>query len=55
MSQALFSLPRFTDDDAARDHLEAIRWPNGAVCPHCGGTERNTRSPGPTHRRGLWF
>jgi transposase-like protein len=55
MSQALFSLPRFTNDDAARDHLEALRWPNGAICPHCGGTERNSRSPGPTHRAGLWF
>ncbi|MBL0140488.1 MAG: IS1595 family transposase [Betaproteobacteria bacterium] len=55
MSQALFSLPRFTDDDAAREHLEALRWPNGAVCPHCGGTERNSRLAGESHRAGLWF
>ncbi|MES2987037.1 MAG: IS1595 family transposase [Pseudomonadota bacterium] len=28
--------PRFTDTDAAREHLEALRWPEGPVCPHCG-------------------
>jgi hypothetical protein len=26
----------FQDADAAREHLEALRWPSGAVCPHCG-------------------
>jgi transposase-like protein len=31
------SEPRFHDEDAAREHIEASRWPNGAiVCPHCG-------------------
>ncbi len=55
MSTALFSLPRFTNDDAARDHLENIRWPNGPVCPHCGGTERNSRLNGASHRTGLLF
>jgi transposase-like protein len=55
MAKALFTEPRFTDDDAARAHLEAIRWPNGAVCPHCGGTERNVRLQGESHRPGLWF
>lgn len=55
MSQALFAQPRFTDDTAAREHLEALRWPNGAVCPHCGGTERNVRLAGESHRSGLWF
>jgi transposase-like protein len=28
--------PRFTDADAAREHLEALRWPEGPFCPHCG-------------------
>jgi transposase-like protein len=27
---------RFRDEAAIRAHLEAIRWPNGPVCPHCG-------------------
>ncbi len=26
----------FHDDKAARKYLEAILWPNSAVCPHCG-------------------
>lgn len=27
----------FTDETAAREHIEASRWPNGAYsCPHCG-------------------
>lgn len=28
--------PIFQNEDAAREHLEAQRWPDGAVCPHCG-------------------
>ncbi|UDL88331.1 IS1595 family transposase [Mesorhizobium sp. PAMC28654] len=28
---------RFHDEDAAREHIEASRWPNGASCPLCGG------------------
>lgn len=28
--------PRFTDETAAREHLEALRWPDGPFCPHCG-------------------
>jgi transposase-like protein len=31
--------PRFTDADAAREHLEALHWPNGPVCPHCGSVD----------------
>lgn len=33
--------PEFTDADKARIHLENLRWPNGPVCPHCGGIDRN--------------
>ncbi len=28
--------PQFRDEDAAREFLEKMRWPEGAVCPHCG-------------------
>jgi transposase-like protein len=55
MANALFTEPRFTDDEAAREHLESIRWPNGPVCPHCGGTERNSKLQGTSHRPGLYF
>lgn len=30
--------PRFTDENAAREHLESLQWPNGPVCPHCKST-----------------
>lgn len=29
-------LQHFATDEAARAYLESVRWPNGAVCPHCG-------------------
>jgi transposase-like protein len=28
--------PHLTDEDKAREYLEAMRWPDGPVCPHCG-------------------
>jgi transposase-like protein len=28
--------PAFSDEDKARELLEATRWPDGAVCPFCG-------------------
>ena len=31
--------PIFTDPDAAREHFESIRWPDGAYCPYCGQTD----------------
>ena len=27
---------RYQNEDAAREHLEALMWPNGPFCPHCG-------------------
>lgn len=30
------SAPRFTNPDKAREHLEALHWPEGPFCPHCG-------------------
>src|SRR6267378_8693515 len=46
---------RFHDEEAARTYLEGVRWPKGAICPHCGGVERNSRLQGKAHRPGLWF
>jgi transposase-like protein len=45
--------PVFTDETKAREHLEAIRWPNGPYCPHCGETEKVYRLHGKSHRPGL--
>src|SRR5438105_1263785 len=46
---------RFHDEEAARAHLEATRWPKGPECPHCGGVERISRLEGKAHRPGLLF
>jgi len=47
----------FHDEDAARAYLEAKRWPDGPVCPHCGVIDeayKLTPKPGSTTRKGLW-
>jgi transposase-like protein len=47
--------PIFTDENAAREHFEAIRWPHGPVCPHCGAIgESATKLSGKSHRPGLY-
>src|SRR5258707_6251640 len=28
--------PQYRDEDAAREHLEKLRWPDGPECPQCG-------------------
>lgn len=33
-------LTRFNTDEKAREYLEAIRWPNGVVCPHCKNSDQ---------------
>jgi len=47
--------PRFTDADKAREYLEAIQWPNGPVCPHCGNVDpaRITKLAGKSTRPGV--
>jgi transposase-like protein len=46
--------PIFHDADKAREHLEATRWPHGAICPHCGVVGEATELQGTHHRAGLW-
>jgi transposase-like protein len=46
--------PYLHDDAKAREHLEAIRWPNGPVCPHCGVVGGHYQLDGKAHRPGLW-
>lgn len=51
--------PIFTDETKAREALEAIRWPNGPVCPHCGNAEPATmplvEGKKRSHRPGLRY
>jgi transposase-like protein len=37
---SILNKPHFHDEEAAFERLEALLWPNGPVCPHCGNNER---------------
>lgn len=46
--------PIYHDDDAAREHLEALLWPHGPTCPRCGVTgDRITKLQGKSTRPGV--
>ena len=47
--------PIFKDDDKARQALEAVRWPNGPICPHCGSFDKIALVGGKKHRPGLYY
>ncbi|MGA2753710.1 MAG: IS1595 family transposase [Terracidiphilus sp.] len=50
----------FSNEDAAREYLEKLRWPDGPVCPHCGVVDNAYRlTPRPSQkdqhvRNGVW-
>ena len=46
--------PIFNDEAAAWKHFEAIRWPHGPVCPHCGTVNEADPIKGKTARHGLY-
>lgn len=50
------TISRMSDDDV-RDLFERLRWPHGAVCPHCGTVGNATKlqpKPGSSTRPGVW-
>ena len=48
--------PHFQDATKAREWLEALLWPNGAICPHCGTVSKDHYAlNGKGHRPGLWM
>ncbi len=57
MAQAdLNTLAKLTDEEA-REKLEALRWPNGTICPKCGVVGESYRvevKRGSSTRKGLW-
>jgi transposase-like protein len=55
MAAATFSDPIFSDETAAREALEAIRWPNGPVCVHCGVCENIAKIATKSARPGLYY
>jgi transposase-like protein len=50
-SQRKQGIPNLSEDEA-RAHIEAVRWPNGPVCPHCHGANVQ-RLQGKSTRPGL--
>lgn len=46
--------PIFSNEDTARKHFEALHWPNGPACPHCGVINEATELKGEAHRAGLY-
>lgn len=49
------TLPIYNNEEAARKHLESIRWPHGPVCPKCGSVSKDHYElKGEAHRAGLW-
>src|SRR5436853_180674 len=57
MAKANIQNPAFTDDEKAREAFEAVRWPNGPVCPHCGNLdqEKIAKGQGNVARPGLYY
>ena len=51
-----FTATMFHDDNAAREHLEGVRWANGVYCPHCGNADQTRlhKLAGKSTRPGLW-
>lgn len=45
---------KFSTVEAARAHLEEIRWPQGPFCPHCGVVGNSRRLGGASAARGLF-
>ena len=37
---SVLNLKHFHDEEAAFAEMEALLWPDGPVCPHCGGMDR---------------
>jgi len=56
---AVFQDPMFYDEDKAREALEAVRWPDGPICPHCGNSDQEKlakiEGQKQSHRPGLYY
>jgi transposase-like protein len=56
---ATFQEPIFQDENKAREALEAVRWPDGPFCPHCGNSDPDliakVEGKKKSHRPGLYY
>jgi transposase-like protein len=57
MPKAAIQNPVYFNDDAAREALETIRWPDGPYCPHCGNADQDkiAKGAGKASRPGLYY
>ncbi len=55
MAKSVLSALHFHNEEAAFAHVEALLWPEGPVCPHCGNCDGNRigRLQGKSSRIGL--
>ena len=51
---SVLSAPHFHNEEAAYKFLEKRVWPEGPVCPHCGGVERISAMKGESTRIGSY-
>ncbi len=51
---SVLSAKHFHDEEAAFAWVEARVWPEGPVCPHCGGFERISKMGGKSTRLGTY-
>jgi transposase-like protein len=51
---SILSAPHFHNEEAAYAFVEARIWPNGPVCPHCGGVDRISKMNGKSTRIGAY-
>jgi len=51
--QSVLNEAHFHDEAAAYAWVEARVWPNGPICPHCGGVDRISKMKGKSTRVGL--
>jgi hypothetical protein len=53
MSASVLSALHFHSEQAAYEHIEALLWPDGPICPHCGTVGRAYALMGKSTRIGL--
>lgn len=54
MSASIISDKHFHDEEAAYAWVEARVWPEGPICPHCGGIDRISKMQGNSTRVGTY-
>ncbi|MGD0141607.1 MAG: IS1595 family transposase [Rhizomicrobium sp.] len=56
MTPVELSHPVYSNEETARKHLEAIRWPSGQpICPHCGSIDEARAVGGPSMGPGWYY